>query len=675
MTKGDTVDLTDILPAGPNGGPAPAFEVLTFGVSGGSNADMARGAVTCSGVTIGAAMPASTECSRAYDASGAPDAPTGGLRGLDVGETITITYEQIIASTAPCATITNTASVQDRASTSGTTDLVGVVATQSDGASLEIDCYDLAIAKVASPAQVAPGGTITWTVTVTNNGPGDMEGPAANDVNPLVVTDVFPTGDVGAASLVSATGPAGACNLAGSTVTCASGLPDGGQEVLTFSQVVSGTAADGTVIANTASVTDPTTGDANDSSTDQTVVGTFSLTLAKTADTATYSAVGDVISYEYLITNSGSVALSGPFVVDDDRASDESCPTTQSLAPTESITCTASYTITQADIDVGSVTNNATASGDRVTSNVDSVTVNAAQGPGVSLVKSSTTALFDTVGDDLEYQYVVTNTGNTSLAGPVVVTDDKTTVTCPDVATVGDLDGDLDPGESVTCTATYTVTQADVDAGGVTNVATASVDGIVSAVDSATVSTAAATPPPPTVPPTDTHPGVGSDVPAASPWIALVVGDAGGPGPAGRVTRPAPTVDATRRRGGGRRRDRQIVGSIGGPVARMQRPSALGSVEGPRLGTRHHSGEGPALRGEGIGRSGPRDSRPRQGVSFQSIYVARLDRRHGRNRREAPCAWAAERLIVVRRNSPSRLDRGVRSARFVDELRRATTHG
>jgi uncharacterized repeat protein (TIGR01451 family) len=627
MTRGDTIDLADLLPAGPNGAPAPAFEVLSFAMSGGSNANMARGPVTCSGVTVGSAMPATTTCSRAYSAPGAPGAPSGGLRGLDPGESITITYEQIIANTAPCATITNTASVQDRATQSGTTDLVGVVATRSDSASLTIACYDLTITKVASPSSVRAGGTITWTVTVTNNGPADMEGPTATDPNPLVVTDVFPSTDVGLPSLVSATGPAGSCNLSGSTVTCAAGLQVGDVEVLTFTQSVSGGATPGAVISNTASVTDPMTGDTNDTSTDQTTVGVATLslaksadplsyaavgsvisydyvvtntgsvplagpvtvsddrtgvscpatvslapggsitctasytitqadldagsvtntatasadgitsapdsatvtaaqgpalTLAKSADTATYAAVGDVINYEYIVTNSGNVSLSGPFVVDDDRATDESCPATASLDPGDSITCTGSYTITQADLDAGSVTNTASATNGTVTSNDDSVTITAASGPGVSLVKTASRATFTSVGDVIAYEYVVANTGNISLAGPVVVTDSKTTVACPDLTTVGDLDANLDPGESITCTASYSVTQADVNANGVTNDATASVGGVASAVESATVTVAGAPTPPPTLPPTYTRPAVTGGSPSAAFAITAV---------------------------------------------------------------------------------------------------------------------------------------------------------
>ena len=74
-----------------------------------------------------------------------------------------------------------------------------------------------------------------------------------------------------------------------------------------------------------------------------------------------------------------------------------------------------------------------------------------------------------------------------SLAGPVTVTDDKATVTCPDVSTVGNHDANLDPGESVTCTASYTITQADLNSGSVTNCATAHAGGVDSNQDTETV--------------------------------------------------------------------------------------------------------------------------------------------------------------------------------------------
>ena len=87
----------------------------------------------------------------------------------------------------------------------------------------------------------------------------------------------------------------------------------------------------------------------------------------------------------------------------------------------------------------------------------------------------------------ISYSYLVTNSGNVSLAGPVTVADNKATVTCPNVNTVGNNDGFLDPGEAVTCTATYMITQADLNSGSVTNVAKASAGNIDSNEDTETV--------------------------------------------------------------------------------------------------------------------------------------------------------------------------------------------
>jgi hypothetical protein len=86
----------------------------------------------------------------------------------------------------------------------------------------------------------------------------------------------------------------------------------------------------------------------------------------------------------------------------------------------------------------------------------------------------------------ISYEYQVTNTGNVSLAGPVSVDDDKTPVDCPEIATVGNLDDMLNPGESVTCTAGYAVNADDVTAGSVTNMATASAGGVISNQDQET---------------------------------------------------------------------------------------------------------------------------------------------------------------------------------------------
>ena len=146
--------------------------------------------------------------------------------------------------------------------------------------------------------------------------------------------------------------------------------------------------------------------------------------------------MGAVISYSYLVTNSGNVTLSGPFTVSDDKAlGNEACPYITSLAPGASITCTASYTIGQADLDAGSVTNVASASNGTVTSPTDTETVTAVQSPALTIVKTATPITYSTVGAVISYSYLVTNSGNVTLSGPFTVSDDKATdESCPETA-------------------------------------------------------------------------------------------------------------------------------------------------------------------------------------------------------------------------------------------------
>src|SRR5258705_5895202 len=107
------------------------------------------------------------------------------------------------------------------------------------------------------------------------------------------------------------------------------------------------------------------------------------------------------------------------------------CPATATLAPGASITCTATYTITQADIDSGRVTNIASAhgsfGGNPVNSTTDTKTVNATQNPAHTTVKTETSTGPYAVGDTITYNIVVTNTGNITLMG-VIVTDNSATV-------------------------------------------------------------------------------------------------------------------------------------------------------------------------------------------------------------------------------------------------------
>nr|WP_244893104.1 DUF1573 domain-containing protein [Agreia bicolorata] len=148
---------------------------------------------------------------------------------------------------------------------------------------------------------------------------------------------------------------------------------------------------------------------------------------------------------------------------------------TRTLAPGESTTATASYVLTQADVDAGKVTNTATGSGTPPTGpstdtppSTSTVTIDPA--PGLTTVKSADPAQAGKVGDTITYSFVFTNTGNVTLTN-ITVNEGAFTGT----GTLGEVSyptRTLAPGESTTATASYVLTQADVDAGKVTNTAT-----------------------------------------------------------------------------------------------------------------------------------------------------------------------------------------------------------
>ena len=82
-------------------------------------------------------------------------------------------------------------------------------------------------------------------------------------------------------------------------------------------------------------------------------------------------------------------------------------------------------------------------------------------------------------GQTITFDFTVTNTGDTSLVGPLTVSDTMVpVVSCPDLTLIGNFDGNLDPGEVAVCTGDYVVTEADVTAGFIRNVAGASIDGV-----------------------------------------------------------------------------------------------------------------------------------------------------------------------------------------------------
>lgn len=216
--------------------------------------------------------------------------------------------------------------------------------------------------------------------------------------------------------------------------------------------------------------------------------------ITKVADRTTVGAVGDEIVYTFTVTNNTAVTLSNVGVADAlvNSAASSVAPAatctaltspaatcsgaTTTLAAGQSATFTATYVTTQADLDHGSISDLGTASatpptGPALSNSSSVVTVSATQNPALTLVKSADPGTVDTVGDEVEYTFTVTNSGNVTLRNLAI--DEQSfsgsgalsAITCPT--------GALAPGAEVTCTATYPVTQADLTAGSITNTATA----------------------------------------------------------------------------------------------------------------------------------------------------------------------------------------------------------
>jgi uncharacterized repeat protein (TIGR01451 family) len=195
------------------------------------------------------------------------------------------------------------------------------------------------------------------------------------------------------------------------------------------------------------------------------------ISLVKTALPTDFIAVGDDINYTFTVKNTGNVTLTNVTLTDPDAA--VSGGPIVSLAPgaSDSTTFTATYEITQADIDAGSFTNTATVTGTPPSGPADNVTAEASatvQYASIALTKTALPTTYDAAGDLITYTFTASNDGNVTLSD-VTISDPMpglSALVCTQPVT-------LAPAEQLVCTATYTITQADVNAGAVINSATA----------------------------------------------------------------------------------------------------------------------------------------------------------------------------------------------------------
>ena len=243
MTRGDTVDLADTLPAGPNGAPAPAFKVLSIGDVGRhrtrtwraarSRAPASRSARRC--------RPRArllTGLQRTERPAGAVGRHARPRRRRDPDDHLRADHRQhgAVRDDHEHGDRRRTGPPRRARPTSSAWPPPGPAS-----ASLTINCYDLAITKVGQPEARRRARAA--------RSPGRSRSPTSDRARwrarprPTRTRwssrDTFPI-DVasGTGRLVSSVGPAGACTRSGSTITCPSGLPAGGVQVLTFTQTV-----------------------------------------------------------------------------------------------------------------------------------------------------------------------------------------------------------------------------------------------------------------------------------------------------------------------------------------------------------------------------------------------------------------------------------------------------
>ncbi|WP_265527965.1 DUF7507 domain-containing protein, partial [Sphingomicrobium marinum] len=189
---------------------------------------------------------------------------------------------------------------------------------------------------------------------------------------------------------------------------------------------------------------------------------------------------GEIIDYDFVVTNVGNITLTNVTVVDPLTGTNVNIGDLEVGAST---TVSGQYAITQGDLDDngggdGDIDNTATADSDQTDPTNDSEMVPLVQMPSLMFDKEITgedaagNGLLDEVGDVIDYKFTVTNNGNVTL----------TNVTVVDPLTGNnELVASLAPGDSAMFTGSYAITQTDLDTqgggdGDIDNTATADSD-------------------------------------------------------------------------------------------------------------------------------------------------------------------------------------------------------
>ena len=197
-----------------------------------------------------------------------------------------------------------------------------------------------------------------------------------------------------------------------------------------------------------------------------------------------FAQVGEKINYSFTVTNTGNVTVTFIAITDPMLGLSIANSPIASLAEGATTTLTGTYTITQADVDAGKVTNTALATGKDPKGNevkdtsgtaVDNNTPTDTPLPQKGSITVTKDGVYvdsnndgkTNVGDKITYSFVVTNTGKITLTN-VTVTDPL-----PGIIISGNpITLNIGASNSTAFVGTYSITQADIDRGLVYNLAT-----------------------------------------------------------------------------------------------------------------------------------------------------------------------------------------------------------
>ncbi|QXP79699.1 gliding motility-associated C-terminal domain-containing protein [Winogradskyella sp. HaHa_3_26] len=370
------------------------------------------------------------------------------------------------------------------------------------------------------PTGSSLGDTMTYTIAVENTGNVSLDNVAITDTFEdangntltLLTGPTFDSADAGSAEgslLVGETATYTATYIIEQDAVDAGGFSN--------SVLAEGDSPTGVTIDDTSDDDDDNDGNTEDDATITPITASPSLEAVKTVAVSndvlpTGLSLGDTMTYTITVENTGNVSLdnvaitdtfedangntltllSGPTFDSADAGSLEG-----SLLVGETATYTATYVIEQDAIDAGGFSNSVFAEGDSPAGvtiddtsddgddndgNIDNdaTVTTIVSNPSINLIKT-TLDLEDTngdgisgsLGDLISYVFTVENTGNVTLTD-IVVQDNL-----PGLNLLGGPIAQLIPGEidTTTFTATYEITQADLDAGNVINSATVISEG------------------------------------------------------------------------------------------------------------------------------------------------------------------------------------------------------